>query len=138
MERVTRIVLGITGGIAAYKMPQLIRLLQKDGVDVTTVMTPRARGLVGEEALRVVSKNPVYCEDRPGSVDMAHIELAKWAQLLLICPASANTIAKCAHGIADNLLTTLALSFEGRLMVAPAMNTNMWLNSATRWHPAAR
>jgi phosphopantothenoylcysteine decarboxylase/phosphopantothenate--cysteine ligase len=135
MERIHRIILGICGGIAAYKMPQLIRLLRKDGVDVTAVLTPGARGLVGEEALRVVSKHPVYCKDRPasGSHNMAHIELAQWAQYLLVCPASANTIAKIAHGIADNLLTTLALSFEGRrLIIAPAMNANMWTNKATQ------
>jgi phosphopantothenoylcysteine decarboxylase/phosphopantothenate--cysteine ligase len=135
MVRTHRIILGICGGIAAYKMPQLIRLLRKDGVDVTAVLTSGARGLVGEEALRVVSKHPVYCKDRPasGSHDMAHIELAQWAQHLLVCPASANTIAKIAHGIADNLLTTLALSFEGRrLIIAPAMNTNMWTNKATQ------
>jgi phosphopantothenoylcysteine decarboxylase/phosphopantothenate--cysteine ligase len=133
-QRVTRIILGITGGIAAYKMPQLVRLLQKDGIDVTAVLTPNAKGLVGEEALRVVSRRPAYCGDRPaeGSHEMAHIELAKWAQFLLVCPASANTIAKLAHGICDNLLTTLALSFENRLMIAPAMNTNMWLNKSTR------
>jgi phosphopantothenoylcysteine decarboxylase/phosphopantothenate--cysteine ligase len=135
-----RIILGITGGIAAYKMPQLIRLLQKDGIDVTVVLTPNARGLVGEEAIRVVSKHPVYCEDRPGQSphEMAHIELAKWAQFLLICPATANTIAKLALGIADNLVTTLALSFEGRrLLIAPAMNTNMWQNKATQDNIAA-
>jgi phosphopantothenoylcysteine decarboxylase / phosphopantothenate---cysteine ligase len=133
-QRVTRIILGITGGIAAYKMPQLVRLLQKDGIDVTAVLTPNAQGLVGVEALRVVSKHPVYCLDRPAeaSPDMAHIELAKWAQFLLVCPASANTIAKLAHGICDNLLTTLALSFENRLLIAPAMNTNMWLNRSTQ------
>jgi phosphopantothenoylcysteine decarboxylase/phosphopantothenate--cysteine ligase len=140
MERDTvhRIILGITGGIAAYKMPQLVRLLVKDGIEVAAVLTPDARGLVGEEALRVVTKHPVYCKDRPGpsSHDMAHIELAKWAQYLLVCPASANTIAKLANGIADNLLTTLALSFEGRLLVAPAMNTNMWVNGATQTNVA--
>jgi phosphopantothenoylcysteine decarboxylase / phosphopantothenate---cysteine ligase len=131
---VKRIILGITGGIAAYKMPQLVRLLAKDGTNVAVVLTPDALGLVGEEALRVVSKHPVYCKDRPGpdAHDMAHIELARWAQYLLVCPASANTIAKLAHGIADNLLTTLALSFEGRLLIAPAMNTNMWENRATQ------
>jgi phosphopantothenoylcysteine decarboxylase/phosphopantothenate--cysteine ligase len=133
-QRVTRIILGITGGIAAYKMPQLVRLLQKEGIDVKAVLTPNAKGLVGIDALRVVSKHPVYCEDRggPSQDDMAHIELAKWAQYFLICPASANTIAKLAHGVCDNLLTTLALSFENRLIIAPAMNTNMWQNAATR------
>jgi phosphopantothenoylcysteine decarboxylase/phosphopantothenate--cysteine ligase len=126
METVQRVVLGITGGIAAYKTPQLIRLLGKSGVAVKAVLTPSARSLVGEETLRVVSCNPVYTDALPASFDMAHIELAKWGQLLLVCPATANTIAKLAHGIADNLLTTLALSFEHRIVIAPAMNTAMW------------
>ena len=86
------------------------------------MLTPASRGLVGEEALRVVSKNPVYCEDRStanASHDMAHIELARWAQYLLVCPASANTIAKLANGIADNLLTTLKerLAQPGQSMI---------------------
>jgi phosphopantothenoylcysteine decarboxylase / phosphopantothenate---cysteine ligase len=137
METVQRIILGITGGIAAYKMPQLVRILQKNSTSVTVVLTPGARPLVGEEALRVVSRNPVYCEDRPAGHDMAHIELAKWGQLLLVCPATANTIAKIAHGIADNLLTTLALSFENHIMIAPAMNSAMWNNRATQENIAA-
>jgi phosphopantothenoylcysteine decarboxylase / phosphopantothenate---cysteine ligase len=137
MESVQRIILGITGGIAAYKMPQLIRLLSKNGILTTVVLTQGARHLVGQEALRVVSRNPVYCEDRPAGHDMAHIELAKWGQLLLVCPATANTIAKIAHGIADNLLTTLALSFEDRIMIAPAMNSAMWNNRATQENIAA-
>ena len=73
METVQRIILGITGGIAAYKMPQLIRLLSKNGILTTVVLTPGARPLVGEEALAVVSRNSVYCEDRPAEHDMAHI-----------------------------------------------------------------
>jgi len=134
MDPVRRIVLGISSGIAAYKMPQLIRLFQKQEIEVTAVLTPNSRSLVGEEALRVVSKHPVYGDDLPSpmSPDMAHIELAKWADYLLVCPATANTIAKLAHGIADNLLTTLALSFENRLVLAPAMNTLMWKNKATQ------
>ncbi|HUI93001.1 MAG TPA: bifunctional phosphopantothenoylcysteine decarboxylase/phosphopantothenate--cysteine ligase CoaBC [Chitinivibrionales bacterium] len=137
MEPVQRIVLGITGGIAAYKMPQLLRLLSKNGISAKVVLTQSARPLVGEEALRVVSGNPVYCEDVPAGHDMAHIELAKWGQLLLVCPATANTIAKIANGIADNLLTTLALSFEHRTIIAPAMNTAMWNNRATQDNIAA-
>ncbi len=132
MDRVRRIVLGISSGIAAYKMPQLIRLFQKQDIEVTAVLSPNSRTLVGEEALRVISKNQVYTDDMPMSHDMAHIELAKWADRLLVCPATANTIAKLAGGIADNLLTTLALSFEGRLIIAPAMNTLMWKNKATQ------
>jgi phosphopantothenoylcysteine decarboxylase/phosphopantothenate--cysteine ligase len=92
---------------------------------------------VAEEALRVVSCNQVYCDGAAGPYDMAHIELAKWGQVLLVCPATANTIAKLAHGIADNLLTTLALSFENRTIVVPAMNTALWDNAATRANVAA-
>ncbi len=132
MNTVQRVVLGITGGIAAYKTPELVRLLGKNNVAVKVVLTSDARVLVGEETLRVVSCNPVYTDGSPASPDMAHIELAKWGQLLLVCPATANTIAKIAHGIADNLLTTLALSFEKRIMLAPAMNTAMWNNAAVR------
>jgi phosphopantothenoylcysteine decarboxylase/phosphopantothenate--cysteine ligase len=132
MDTVRRVVLGITGGIAAYKMPQLVRLLGKSGVSVKVVLTENAGPLVGEEALRVVSCNSVYTDIMPASPDMAHIELAKWGDILLVCPATANTIAKIAHGMADNLLTTLALSFEKRLLIAPAMNTAMWNNAAVR------
>jgi phosphopantothenoylcysteine decarboxylase/phosphopantothenate--cysteine ligase len=137
METIQRIILGISGGIAAYKTPHLIRLLSKNCISVTAVLTKNALPLVGEETLRVLSGNPVYCDDRPATHDMAHIELAKWGQLLLVCPATANTIAKIAHGIADNLLTTLALSFENRIMIAPAMNSAMWNNKATQDNIAA-
>lgn len=136
MDTVQRVVLGITGGIAAYKTPELVRLLGKNNVAVKVVLTPEARPLVGEETLRVVSCNPVYTDGSPASPDMAHIELAKWGQLLLVCPATANTIAKIAHGIADNLLTTLTLSFEKRIILAPAMNTAMWNNAAVRTNVA--
>jgi phosphopantothenoylcysteine decarboxylase/phosphopantothenate--cysteine ligase len=132
MDTVQRVVLGITGGIAAYKTPELVRLLEKNNVAVKVVLTQNALPLVGEETLRVVSCNPVYTDGSPASPDMAHIELAKWGQLLLVCPATANTIAKIAHGIADNLLTTLALSFEKRILLAPAMNTAMWNSTAVR------
>ncbi|MDO5576579.1 MAG: bifunctional phosphopantothenoylcysteine decarboxylase/phosphopantothenate--cysteine ligase CoaBC, partial [Fibrobacter sp.] len=127
-----RVVIGISGGIAAYKIPQLIRLLTKQNVEVKTVITPSAEKLVGEEAVRTVSSNPVY-GDKVSFFDMDHIRLADWADLYLICPATANTIAKITHGIADNLLTTLALSIpETKIAVVPAMNTVMWQNSATQ------
>jgi len=132
MKPLLRIVLGITGGIAAYKTPQLIRLLRKRGVEVRVVLTPAAQPLAGVEALRTVSGNPVYSDCAPDEYDMAHIRLAEWADWCVICPATANTIAKIAHGIADNLLTTLALSFDRKLVIVPAMNTAMWRNSATR------
>lgn len=127
-----RIVLGISGGIAAYKMPELVRLLRKAGVEVSVVLTDAAQPLVGREALRTVSANPVYIDGPVHQHDMDHIRLADWADAMLICPATANTIAKLAHGIADNLLSTLALTFHRNLMVAPAMNTRMWEAAATR------
>lgn len=132
MQGTYRILIGITGGIAAYKVPHLIRLLKKKGAEVKVVITKGARGLVGEETLRTVSGNPLY-NDELSLYDMDHIRLSEWADLFLIRPSTANTIAKIAHGIADNLLSTLALSIpETKLMLSPAMNTVMWENQATR------
>lgn len=130
-EKKLHLLLGISGGIAAYKIPLLIRLLIQNNVEIKVVLTKAARTLVGEDALRTVSENPVFLDETPPVYDMDHIRLAEWADLFLISPATANTIAKIAHGIADNLLTTLALSFDGPLLMAPAMNTIMWENPAT-------
>ena len=130
-EKKLRLLLGISGGIAAYKIPLLIRLLIQNNVEIKVVLTKAARTLVGEDALRTVSENPVFLDETPPVYDMDHIRLAEWADLFLISPATANTIAKIAHGIADNLLTTLALSFDGPILIAPAMNTIMWENPAT-------
>lgn len=127
-----RLVLGVSSGIAAYKTPDLVRALRKRGVEVRVVLTASATALVGLEALRTVSGGPVYLDGAPQVHDMDHIRLAEWGEWMLVCPATANTIAKLAHGMADNLLTTLALSFERRLAVAPAMNTRMWDNAATQ------
>lgn len=130
-EKKLHLLLGISGGIAAYKIPRLIRLLTQNNVEIKVVLTKAARTLVGEDTLRTVSENPVFLDEKPPVYDMDHIRLAGWADLFLICPATANTIAKIAHGIADNLLTTLALSFDGPFLIAPAMNTVMWENPAT-------
>lgn len=127
-----RILIGITGGIAAYKIPLLIRALKSEGLEVKTAMTRAALPLVGEGALRTVSGNPVYVDETPSLYDMDHIRLGEWADCMLICPATANTIAKIANGIADNLITTSALSIKGPLLIAPAMNTAMWENRATQ------
>jgi phosphopantothenoylcysteine decarboxylase/phosphopantothenate--cysteine ligase len=132
MSCVKRIVIGITGGIAAYKIPLLIRLLKKKGFEIKVMLTPAARGLVGVDTLRTLSGNPVYQDDAL-TYDMDHIRLAEWGDLFLIAPATANTIGKIAHGIADNLVTTSALSFpENKIMIAPAMNTVMWQSKATQ------
>jgi phosphopantothenoylcysteine decarboxylase/phosphopantothenate--cysteine ligase len=131
-----RILVGITGGIAAYKVPQLIRLLKKQGAEVKVVCTPAALRFVGDETLRTLCGQPVY-RDGVSHYDIEHIRLAQWADLFLLCPATANTIAKIAHGIADNLLTSLALSVPaGKILIAPAMNTEMWRNAATRTNVA--
>jgi len=128
-----RVLVGVTGGIAAYKVPSLIRLLRKSGCEVKVVLTAAAKPLVGMEALRVLSGNIVYSDEKSTHYDMDHIRLSEWADAYLICPATANSIAKMASGIADNLLTTLALSIpEEKIIVAPAMNCVMWANKATQ------
>ncbi|MFP4417146.1 MAG: bifunctional phosphopantothenoylcysteine decarboxylase/phosphopantothenate--cysteine ligase CoaBC [Fibrobacterota bacterium] len=126
------LLLGVSGGIAAYKVPQLIRLLSKADVITRVVLTRAAQPLVGLEAIRTVSGQPVFTDDAQPRYDMDHIRLSQWADAFLVCPATANTIAKLAAGIGDNLLTTLALSCEGPLLVAPAMNTSMWNKPVTR------
>jgi phosphopantothenoylcysteine decarboxylase/phosphopantothenate--cysteine ligase len=132
-----RILIGVTGGIAAYKIPLLIRLLRKNGADVKAVCTPGALRFVGDEALRAVSGHPCY-RDGMETRDIEHVRLAEWTELFLVCPATANTIAKIAHGIADNLLTTLVLSVQpSKITVVPAMNTAMWENRITRRNVAA-
>lgn len=122
-----RIVLGVSGGIAAYKAPELVRRLQDAGADVRVILTPNAARFVSPLSLAAVSKHGVIVEQwgdpERGGVD--HIELARWAELLLIAPATANVLAKLAAGIADDALTTYALAHRAEVLVAPAMNTFM-------------
>ena len=121
------IVLGISGGIAAYKAPELVRRLRDAGADVRVILTPNAARFVSALSLAAVSEHGVivdqWGDSSHGGVD--HIELARWADLLLIAPATANLVAKLAHGIADDALTTYALAHRAALLVAPAMNTFM-------------
>ncbi len=131
------IVLGITGGIAAYKSAELARLLVKAGVDVTVVMTPSAQQFVTAVTMQALSGNKVFTDlwDADIPNNMAHIELTRGADLLLVAPATGNFIAKVAHGLADDLLSTLCLARNVAacpLLVAPAMNREMWDNPATR------
>ncbi|MDF7670787.1 bifunctional phosphopantothenoylcysteine decarboxylase/phosphopantothenate--cysteine ligase CoaBC [Orbaceae bacterium ESL0721] len=128
-----RILLGITGGIAAYKCPELIRLLKKAGAQVHVVMTESATHFVTPMTLQAVSANRVALElfDPAAELSMSHIELAKWADLVLIAPATANIIAKLAHGIADDLLSTLCLATSAPIAIAPAMNQQMYRAPAT-------
>jgi phosphopantothenoylcysteine decarboxylase/phosphopantothenate--cysteine ligase len=122
-----KIVLGVSGGIAAYKAPELVRRLRDAGGDVRVILTPNAARFVSPLALAAVSEHGVIVEQwgdpEHGGVD--HIELARWADVLLIAPATANILAKLAVGIADDALTTYAIAHRGTVMVAPAMNTFM-------------
>lgn len=129
-----RIVLGITGGIAAYKMPDLVRRLKDYGADVRCVITQGGQAFITPLTLQAVSGNPVHHDllDPAAEAAMGHIELAKWADFVLIAPASANTIAQLAHGHASDLLTTLCLATSAPVAVAPAMNQQMWAHPAVQ------
>ena len=129
-----RIVLGVAGGIAAYKAADLVRRLREREFDVRVVMTASAREFVAPLTFQAVSSNPVHCDllDEQAEAGMGHIELARWADLVLVAPATANVIARLAHGLADDLLTTLCLATTAPLVLAPAMNQQMWQASATR------
>ena len=128
------IVLGVTGSIAAYKACELVRLFVKNGDDVRVVMTDHAKEFVTPLTFRTLSRNPVEnamfadpLEWKPG-----HISLADAADVLVVAPATANIIAKMANGIADDLLSGVALATKAPIVVAPAMNTGMWENAATQ------
>ena len=129
-----RIVLGIGGGIAAYKTPALVRQLVAAGMDVTPVMTESAHHFVTATVLTTLSGNRVRTDlwDLEAESSMGHIELARWADTLLIAPATANLLARLAHGLADDLLTTLYLATTAPTIVAPAMNAEMWNHTATK------
>ncbi|MCZ6804864.1 MAG: bifunctional phosphopantothenoylcysteine decarboxylase/phosphopantothenate--cysteine ligase CoaBC [Proteobacteria bacterium] len=129
-----RILLGITGGIAAYKAAMLLRQLRQNGVDVRVVMTRNAIEFITPLTFQALSGKPVHTEllDPETESAMGHIDLARWADLILIAPASANFIARYAHGFAEDLLSTLCLAADGPVMLAPAMNQQMWLNPATQ------
>jgi len=122
------ILLGITGGIAAYKTPELVRRLKDQGANVRVVMTEGAKAFITPLTLQAVSANPVSDSllDTQAELAMGHIELAKWADLVLIAPATADIIARITHGLADNLLTTLCLATPAPIAIAPAMNQKMW------------
>ena len=130
----TNIILGITGGIAAYKTPDLVRKLVAKGANVRVVMTDSAKEFVSPLALQAVSGNSVSDNllDKDAEAAMGHIELARWADKLLIAPATANFMAKLTHGLADDLLSTLCLATTAPIYVAPAMNQQMWNADATQ------
>ncbi|MDP2831833.1 MAG: bifunctional phosphopantothenoylcysteine decarboxylase/phosphopantothenate--cysteine ligase CoaBC [Pseudomonadota bacterium] len=123
-----RIVLGVTGGVAAYKAAELARLLVKDGIDVQVVMSAAARHFVGAATFQALTGHPVFSDLWDERVDngMAHIDLTRGADAILVAPASADFLAKLVHGRADDLLSTLCLARDCPLLVAPAMNRQMW------------
>jgi phosphopantothenoylcysteine decarboxylase/phosphopantothenate--cysteine ligase len=128
------LVLGVTGGIAAYKVPDLISRLRKKGLNIEVIMTKAAAEFVTPLTLREVSQNPVHTGmfDGPAVWNVEHVALAKKADALAIVPATANFLGKLAHGIADDLLTTTVLAATCRKLIAPAMNTGMWQNPAVQ------
>ena len=128
------VLLGITGGIAAYKTPELVRRLRERGADVQIVMTASAGEFVTETALQAVSGRPIRANlwDKEAEASMSHIELARWADIVLIAPATAEIMARLASGAAADLLTTLCLATEAPLAIAPAMNHVMWGNAAVQ------
>ena len=128
------IVLGVAGGIAAYKSPEIVRRLKDAGHDVRVVMTAGAEAFVTPLTFQAVSGEPVHRDllDETAEAAMGHIELARWADTVLAAPATANLMARLAHGFADDLLTTLCLAAPAPIILAPAMNQQMWRAAATR------
>ncbi|MGB7183641.1 MAG: bifunctional phosphopantothenoylcysteine decarboxylase/phosphopantothenate--cysteine ligase CoaBC [Burkholderiaceae bacterium] len=129
-----RILLGVTGGVAAYKAAELLRELQRRGADVQVVMTASATRFVGPVTFQALSGNPVFTDAWDNRIDnnMAHIELSRDADLILIAPASADFMAKMANGLCDDLLSTLVVARNKPIAIAPAMNVEMWTNPATQ------
>ena len=129
-----RILLGISGGIAAYKSAELVRLLKKAGADVRVIMTDGAREFITPLTMQALSGNPVHYAllDPEAEAGMGHIELAKWADLIVIAPASANLISRLAQGMGNDLLTTVCLATDAPLCLAPAMNQAMWRDPMTQ------
>src|SRR5689334_2676061 len=129
-----RILVGVTGGIAAYKTADLVRRLIERGAEVRVAMTASAREFITPLTFQALSGQPVRTEpsDPAAEAAMGHIELARWANLILVAPASASFLARLATGQADDLLSTLCLATEAPIAVAPAMNRVMWANAATQ------
>lgn len=134
MSKKTTIILGVTGSIAAYKSAEIVRLMVKEDWDLHVIMTRHATHFVGELTFRTISRNPVGLDmfaERPAWCP-EHIELADTASAFVIAPATGNLLAKYAHGIADDLLTSTLLATEAPVAIAPAMNGKMWDHAATQ------
>ncbi|VVC74900.1 Coenzyme A biosynthesis bifunctional protein CoaBC [Aquicella siphonis] len=129
-----RVLLGVTGSIAAYKSPEIIRRLREAGAEVRVAMTENAKRFITPLTLQAVSGNPLHeaLFDARAEAAMGHIELARWADAVLIAPATADFMARLAHGLADDLLTTLCLATQAPVALAPAMNQGMWKHLLTQ------
>ncbi|TWI13632.1 phosphopantothenoylcysteine decarboxylase/phosphopantothenate--cysteine ligase [Lysobacter ruishenii] len=129
-----RVLLCVCGGIAAYKAAELVRRLRDAGAEVQVAMTENAQRFVGAATFQALSGRPVRTSlwDEAAEAAMGHIELARWADRIVVAPATANTLAKLAHGFADDLVSTLCLASDAALFVAPAMNRLMWAHPATQ------
>jgi phosphopantothenoylcysteine decarboxylase/phosphopantothenate--cysteine ligase len=129
-----RVLLCVCGGIAAYKSAELVRRLREAGAEVRVAMTDGATHFVGTATFQALSGSPVRTSlwDEAAEAAMGHLELARWADVVLIAPATADTLAKLAHGFADDLVSTLCLATTAPIAVAPAMNHRMWLHPATQ------
>ena len=129
-----RVLLCVTGGIAAYKAAELVRRLREAGAQVQVAMTENAQRFVGAQTFQALSGLPVRSSlwDAQAEAAMGHLELARWAEQVVVAPATANTLAKLAHGFADDLVSTLCLATEAPLLIAPAMNHRMWRHPATQ------
>ncbi|NPA51751.1 MAG: bifunctional phosphopantothenoylcysteine decarboxylase/phosphopantothenate--cysteine ligase CoaBC [Aquificae bacterium] len=126
------IVVGVTGSIASYKSAELVRSLQKKGANVRVVLTPSAKEFIGELTFKALTNYQVLSDWKDGETGLEHIYWARWADSFVIAPASANTIAKLRTGISDNFLTSMVLAYDKPLVIAPAMNTKMYENPATK------
>lgn len=134
-----RVLLCVCGGIAAYKSAELVRRLRDAGAQVQVAMTDAAQRFVGAQTFQALSHRPVRSSlwDAQAEAAMGHLELARWAQQVVVAPATANTLAKLAHGLADDLVSTLCLATAAPLLIAPAMNHVMWKHPATQANIAA-
>ena len=122
------IVVGITGSIAAYKAADLVSKLKKAGANIKVVMTKSSTSFITERTLESISNNKVLVDENENDESFLHLDIAKWADIFLIAPCTANSFNKITSGLADDLLSTSCLAFKGKILIAPAMNPDMWNN----------
>ena len=129
-----KVLIIICGGIAAYKSLEIIRILRKKGAEVKTILTKNALSFVTPLSVTSLSNNKVYSDlfNHENETEMDHISLSRWADVILVAPATANTISKLSHGLADDLPTTVILASNKKVFLAPAMNVRMWEHASNK------